>query len=189
MPHVTIGEAAAAAGVTPKMIRHYESLGLVAGADRSEAGYRLYSEREIGIFRFIRQARAVGFSSTQIESLLRLWRDEQRASRSVKQLAARQLAELEERRRELDEMHATLSAMVHKCRGDEDPHCAILEHLAAPKPEASRPRAAAPKNLKQVAPGTKRAAPRQPAQREVRAAVAKPHEALSAWTRGLSGGR
>lgn len=182
MKHLNIGEAAAAAGVTPKMIRHYESLGMIPEVQRTEAGYRLYSPREVAMLRFIRQSRALGFSVKQIDSLLALWRDEHRASREVKDLAQQQLAELEERQREIDEMRATLSHLVSLCKGDDDPHCAILENLSAStsvSPPAERP---AKKNLKQVragssAPGRKHC--HEPANE------APAHVALSAWTRGL----
>ena len=102
MSYMNIGEAAAAAGVTPKMIRHYEALGLIPEVDRTEAGYRLYGDREVQMLRFIRQSRVLGFSMKQIESLLSLWRDDRRESREVKELALQQLAELEDRQRELD---------------------------------------------------------------------------------------
>jgi len=155
MQHLNIGDAAAAAGVTPKMIRHYESLGLIPDVQRTEAGYRLYSAREVAMLRFIRQSRALGFSIAQIESLLALWRDEQRASREVKELARKQLSDLQERRRELDEMCATLQGLVERCRGDEDPHCAILEELAKPSAAvAPIPVAKGARALKQVKAGT-----------------------------------
>ena len=116
MQSMNIGEAAAAAGVTPKMIRHYETLGLVPEPDRTEAGYRLYGEREVAMLRFIRQSRGLGFSTKQIESLLALWRDDGRESREVKQVAAQQLAELEERQREIDQMRSTLQQLVARPR-------------------------------------------------------------------------
>ncbi len=182
MGPMNIGDAAAAAGVTPKMIRHYESLGMIPDVQRTEAGYRLYSEREVGMLRFIRQARALGFSVKQIETLLALWRDDHRASREVKELARQQLAGLEERQREIDEMRSTLSALVAKCRGDDDPHCAILEELAAPaKPAKGAGKPAA--TLKQVRAGSTVSAakpchaPAPPVQ--------SAHAALTAWVRTL----
>jgi MerR family copper efflux transcriptional regulator len=182
MKHLNIGEAAAAAGVTPKMVRHYESLGMIPEVQRTEAGYRLYSPREVAMLRFIRQSRALGFSVKQIESLLALWRDEHRASREVKELAQQQLDELELRQREIDEMRATLSHLVCLCKGDDDPHCAILEELSGAEPAASLPVPTGAKTLKQVRAGTK-----VPARKNCHApaADAPAHAALSDWTRGL----
>lgn len=182
MTHLNIGEAASAAGVTPKMIRHYESLGMIPDVQRTEAGYRLYSPREVAMLRFIRQSRALGFSVKQIDSLLALWRDERRASREVKQLARQQLAELEERQREIDEMRATLSHLVGLCKGDDDPHCAILDGLSASGAPVAAPQRPAKKNLKQV-----RASSRVPDGQNRHAPVpeAAAHAALAAWTRGL----
>lgn len=186
MAHMNIGEAAAAAGVTPKMIRHYESLGMIPDVQRTESGYRLYSPREVAMLRFIRQARTLGFPVKQVESLLALWQDEGRASREVKELAQQQLHELEERQREIDEMRATLSQLVSLCKGDDDPHCAILEQLsaAAPQADAAAQRPAS-KNLKQVRAGTR--APARKACHDV-AAPSSPgpaHAALMAWSRKL----
>jgi Cu(I)-responsive transcriptional regulator len=183
MNSMNIGEAAAAAGVTPKMIRHYEALGMIPDVQRTDAGYRLYSPREVGMLRFIRQSRALGFPVKQIESLLALWRDEHRASREVKELAQQQLDALEERQREIDEMRATLSALVARCAGDDAPHCAILDELstAGPAPEAI-PGRDATRSLKQVRPGSARAA-------RAHCAPAAPepagHSALTMWTRQL----
>jgi Cu(I)-responsive transcriptional regulator len=186
MTHMNIGEAAAAAGVTPKMIRHYESLGMIPDVQRTDSGYRLYSPREVAMLRFIRQARALGFPVKQIESLLSLWRDDHRASREVKELAQQHLGELEERQRQIDEMRSTLSDLVSLCKGDDDPHCAILEQLsatAAPAESASaRP---ASKNLKEVRAGTKAPARKSCHEPKAPAAPGTPHAALTAWTRGL----
>jgi Cu(I)-responsive transcriptional regulator len=153
---MNIGDAAQAAGVTPKMVRHYESLGLIPEAERTEAGYRLYGEREVAMLRFIRQSRGLGFSMKQIDELLALWRDDGRESREVKQVAMKQLAELEERQRELDQMRATLSELVAHCAGDSASHCAILNTLAqpsAPAPAVRKPARA----LKETRPGERRA--------------------------------
>jgi Cu(I)-responsive transcriptional regulator len=126
MQLMNIGQAAAAAGVTPKMIRHYETLGLIPEAERTEAGYRLYGEREIAMLRFVRQSRSLGFSMNQIDSLMSLWRDPARRSSDVKRVAMLQLEELEQRQRELDQMRTTLDSLVAQCRGDHTAHCAIL---------------------------------------------------------------
>jgi len=180
---MNIGEAAAAAGVTPKMVRHYESLGLIPQAERTDAGYRLYGEREISMLRFIRQARGLGFPMQQIEKLMSLWRDPDRQSHAVKQVAQHQLRELEQRQRELDQMRTTLEQMVAKCRGDHSAHCVILDQLAtgvADSPEAAcavRTRHA----LKEVRPGEKR--PARPPVRRREATPAAGHMTLVAWTR------
>jgi Cu(I)-responsive transcriptional regulator len=184
MESMNIGQAAAAAGVTPKMVRHYESLGLIPVAGRTDAGYRLYGEREIGMLRFIRQARSLGFPMQQIDALLSLWRDPSRQSREVKDVALRQLAELEERQRELDRMRSTLEQLAVQCRGDQGAHCAILDELAnAPAPGAVEATRGRP-GLKEV-----RAGERRPAHRTGRAEpapVEAPHAALSAWARAAA---
>jgi Cu(I)-responsive transcriptional regulator len=185
MQSMNIGEAAAAAGVTPKMIRHYETLGLVPEPDRTEAGYRLYGEREVAMLRFIRQSRVLGFSTKQIESLLALWRDDGRESREVKQVAAQQLAELEERQREIDQMRSTLQQLVARCSGDHRSHCAILDSLARPAAPVTTAATAARRGLKEVKAGT-----RQPTARPKRATAARPattaHAGLVAWTRSIA---
>ena len=186
MSHMNIGEAAAAAGVTPKMVRHYESLGLIPDVHRTDSGYRRYSPREVSMLRFIRQARALGFPVKQIESLLALWRDDRRASREVKEVAQQQLKELEERQREIDEMRATLSQLVSLCRGDDDPHCAILDRLSGPPEQPARAlERPASTNLKQVRAGTKAPARKSSLDAQTPAAPGSPHAGLMAWTRGL----
>ena len=182
MTHMNIGEAAAAAGVTPKMIRHYESLGMIPDVQRTDSGYRLYSPREVAMLRFIRQARALGFPVKQIESLLALWRDDRRASREVKELAQEQLRQLEAQQRDIDEMRATLAHLVSLCKGDDDPHCAILERLSDAPPEAAERTPG--RNLKQVRAGTKAPARQDCHAAGGAAAPGLPHEALVAWTRG-----
>jgi MerR family copper efflux transcriptional regulator len=189
MTPMNIGDAAAAAGVTPKMIRHYESLGLIPAAERTDAGYRLYTGREVEMLRFIRQSRALGFSIPQINELLSLWRDEHRESRAVKEVANRQLAELEERQRELDAMRATLAGMVAACAGNEQAGCAILETLssaAAAKAQPECHRTAS--GLKQVKAGS--SAPRsRPPQRAKAAPTPAPaaagHAGLMVWSRSF----
>lgn len=158
---MNIGEAAAAAGVSAKMIRHYESIGLLPAAARSEAGYRRYGEHEVSILRFIRQSRLLGFSMEQIAGLLGLWSNRRRTSREVKALAQAHLDALNEKMRELAQMQSALQALVQSCHGDEDPHCAILDGLAANSPEAPAPGevAAAPRRQRGDAPGRREAHP------------------------------
>lgn len=127
---MNIGEAAAAAGVSAKMIRHYEQIGLLPEAERSESGYRLYGDREVSVLRFVRQSRHLGFSVAQIAELIGLWSDSQRTSREVKAVAQRHLADLEEKRREIEQMMDGLSVLVKACHGNEQPHCAILDKLS-----------------------------------------------------------
>ncbi|MFZ5606705.1 MAG: Cu(I)-responsive transcriptional regulator [Pseudomonadota bacterium] len=126
-----IGQAAALTGVSAKMIRHYEAIGLLTPASRTFAGYRLYGEAELHRLRFIKRARSLGFSIRQIEALLALWDDPHRASAEVKQLALAHVAELEEKIRELQAMQRTLETLARRCHGDERPTCPILEDLAA----------------------------------------------------------
>jgi Cu(I)-responsive transcriptional regulator len=186
MDHLNIGQAATAAGVTPKMIRHYESLGLIPLVQRTDAGYRLYSPREVGMLRFIRQSRALGFSIPQIDSLLALWRDEHRESRAVKELARQQLAELEARQRELDEMRGTLAGLIEKCAGDESACCAILQRLEGAQPmeqPAIEPRKAS--TLKQVKAGSSVPRARQKRSSAAPAGV-EAHSALVAWSRSFA---
>lgn len=137
---MNIGEAAAAAGVSAKMIRHYEQIGLLPEAERSESGYRLYGDREVSVLRFVRQSRHLGFSVAQIAELIGLWSDSRRTSREVKAVAQRHLADLEEKRREIDQMMDGLSVLVNACHGDDQPHCAILEKLSLGSPTQHQPR-------------------------------------------------
>lgn len=187
MNAMNIGEAASAAGVTPKMIRHYESLGLIPQVERTEAGYRLYTAREVEMLRFVRQARALGFSIEQIQSLLALWRDEHRQSRSVKELARRQLADLEQRQRELDAMRSTLAALVEECAGDERACCPILERLSsAPEPMAATPQCKATRSLKQVKPGSSVVQRPRRARASVPREITAAHSGLVAWSRSFA---
>jgi Cu(I)-responsive transcriptional regulator len=178
---MNIGEAAAEAGVSPKMIRHYEQIGLVAPAARTDAGYRQYGERDISILRFIRQSRLLGFSIEQIAELLGLWSDRRRTSREVKALAQAHLDELDARMRELAQMKTALERLVQSCHGDDDPHCAILDELAVHSPEPPVPGTVG------VASAARAAAIAQTRQRKAPAdhgsAAASSHLDLMAWTR------
>lgn len=127
---LNIGQAAAAAGISAKMIRHYEQIGLLGRVPRTEAGYRQYGGDELRTLRFVQQARRLGFSTRQIGELVGLWRDSGRASREVKALAQRHIDELDRRLHEIAAMKAELERLVAHCRGDDRPHCAILEELA-----------------------------------------------------------
>jgi MerR family copper efflux transcriptional regulator len=127
---MNIGQAALATGVSAKMIRHYESVGLFPEARRTESGYRLYGEKELATLRFIRHSRDLGFSLEQIRALLDLWQNRRRPSRQVKTLAQEHLDEIDKKLRELQAMKTTLSHLVHCCAGDDRPDCPIIDSLA-----------------------------------------------------------
>ena len=127
---MNIGDAARATGVSAKMIRHYESVGLFPEAKRTDSGYRLYGEKELATLRFIRHSRDLGFSLEQIRALLDLWQNRRRPSRQVKALAQSHLDEIDQKLRELQAMKATLSHLIHCCAGDDRPDCPIIDSLA-----------------------------------------------------------
>lgn len=127
---MNIGSAAQASGVSAKMIRHYEEIGLIPPASRTDAGYRTYSERDVHLLRFIRQGRVLGFSMKQITELIGLWLDQSRSSSKVKQLAQEHISELDEKINELQAMKATLERLASSCHGDARPECPILDGLA-----------------------------------------------------------
>ena len=129
---MNIGDTARVSGVSDKMIRHYEQIGLIPKARRTDSGYRTYTGNDVHTLRFIRQARSLGFSIKQIEELLNLWRDQRRPSRRVKALALAHVEELDARIRELEAMKHTLQELAVHCHGDERPECPILDRLAAP---------------------------------------------------------
>ncbi len=134
---MNIGAAAKASGVNAKMIRYYERIGLLQPAERRANAYRDYGAREVEGLRFIGRARRLGFSLDEISGLLSLWSDRGRPSRDVRLIAAKHLADLEQRIVEWQEMAATLRELVEACHGDERPECAILEGLTA-KPSQGR---------------------------------------------------
>lgn len=127
---MNIGQAAKACGVSAKMIRHYESVGLFPEAGRTESGYRQYTDKEVSTLRFIRQSRDLGFSIDQIRDLLGLWQNRRRSSRQVKALAQAHIEELDAKLNELQAMKDTLEHLVDCCRGDERPDCPIISTLA-----------------------------------------------------------
>jgi MerR family transcriptional regulator, copper efflux regulator len=129
---MNIGDAARHSGVSAKMIRHYEEIGLIPKAARTFSGYRTYSGKDVHTLRFIRKARNLGFSIRQIEQLLGLWRNQRRSSSKVKALALAHIKELDERIAELEAMKRTLASLAEHCHGDDRPECPILEGLAAP---------------------------------------------------------
>lgn len=135
---MNIGEAARRAGVTPKMIRHYESLGLLPKVHRTDAGYRVYTDSEVHTLQFIKRSRDLGFSIAQIAELLKLWQDRRRPSASVRKLAAQHVEELERKIRELESMRSTLGNLINHCHGNDRPDCPILEDLEGKEPTLGR---------------------------------------------------
>ena len=127
--YYNIGEAAAASGVSAKMIRHYESIGVIPPADRTFANYRIYSQRDVHTLQFVRRARALGFSMKQIQTLLGLWQ-QHRPSKEVKRLALEHVRELEVKISEMEAMKRTLETLAEHCHGDARPECPILDDLA-----------------------------------------------------------
>ncbi len=173
---MNIGEAADAAGVSAKMIRHYEQIGLLPEAVRTESGYRQYSERDVSVLRFSRQSRRLGFSMEQIAGLLGLWSNQGRAAREVKALAQEHLDALEQKMLEIAEMQAALKGLVHACHGGDKPDCAILQQLAIASPEAPEPRAVS------VHP-VRKAKARTGANERSKPVASTSHADLMAWTR------
>jgi MerR family copper efflux transcriptional regulator len=128
---MNIGQAASASGVTAKMIRYYESIGLMRETARSDSGYRIYNDKDLHTLRFIKRARSLGFSLEQIRDLLSLWQNNERASADVKAIALDHVKDLNQRIRELTEMRDTLSTLASCCHGDDRPDCPILQTLEA----------------------------------------------------------
>ena len=124
-----IGEVSAAAGVSQRMIRHYEKIGLVARAARRDSGYRDYDQGDVHTLRFIGRARDLGFPIEEIRQLLALWQDRGRSSADVKALALARAAELRRKARELDQMRLALEHLARSCHGDERPDCPIIQEL------------------------------------------------------------
>jgi len=127
---MNIGEAAQRSGVSAKMVRHYESLGLLPAVARTDAGYRQYTDRDVHTLRFIRRARDLGFSMAEIAQLLKLWQNQRRSSANVKKIASLHLAALDAKMAEMAAMRRTLQHLVHCCSGDDRPDCPILDELA-----------------------------------------------------------
>lgn len=126
---MNIGQAAKESGISAKMIRYYESIGLIGPATRTDSGYRVYSDHDVHTLRFVRRARDLGFSVEQMNELLALWQDRSRASADVKRIALEHIEELERKAEALREMAATLKHLAQHCHGDERPDCPILENL------------------------------------------------------------
>lgn len=127
---ITIGEAAEASGVSPKMIRYYERIGLVPSAPRRGSGYRLYGPEDVQVLRFVGRARELGFPVRTIAGLLALWRDRGRSNAEVRRLAQAQADVLRQKIAELEGMATALDHLVAGCAGDGRPDCPILDDLA-----------------------------------------------------------
>lgn len=127
---VSIGTAAQRSGVSARMVRHYEGLGLLASVPRTGGGYRQYGESDIHTLRFIKRARDLGFTMEDIGELVGLWHNRRRSSARVRQIAQKHLSDLEARITALQSMQQTLAHLVHCCHGDSRPDCPILDDLA-----------------------------------------------------------
>ena len=136
---MNIGQAASRAGVSAKMVRHYESLGLLPKIARTDAGYRQYEDRDVHTLRFIRRGRDLGFSMAKIANLLKLWQNRRRASADVKRIALSQVADLDRRMAEMAAMKKTLENLADCCRGDDRPDCPILDELGSETSSAVKP--------------------------------------------------
>ena len=137
---MNIGQAATASGISAKMIRHYETMGLIEAADRTSSGYRVYTQNDVETLRFIRSSRDLGFQVEQIKELLALWRDRNRASSDVKKVALQHVEDLEAKMKQLQNMADTLRHLAHNCHGDNRPDCPIIHELASHSaPKAVRP--------------------------------------------------
>lgn len=165
---MNIGDVARQSGVSAKMIRYYESIGLIAAADRSEGGYRNYGMKDVHTLRFIRRARDLGFTVEQMGDLLALWKDRSRASAEVKKIALDHVGLLERKVAELQAMADTLRHLAAHCHGDDRPDCPILEDLAsesAPEVTQADPPKFGPAGAR---PAMHRQAPRRPAKQPFR---------------------
>ena len=128
---MNIGRVSIASGVSQRMIRHYEKIGLIAPASRRDSGYRDYAERDLHTLRFIGRARDAGFPIEEIRQLLALWNDRDRSSADVKALALARAGELKRKARDLNEMRRSLEDLASRCHGDDRPDCPILGSLEA----------------------------------------------------------
>ena len=128
---MNIGQAARYSGLSAKMIRYYESIGLLKAAHRTDSGYRVYGDDDLHTLAFIKRSRDLGFSLEEVGKLLTLWQDRQRASADVKALARQHIDELNQKIRELGELRDTLQDLVEHCNGDHRPDCPILKELAS----------------------------------------------------------
>jgi Cu(I)-responsive transcriptional regulator len=127
---MNIGQVAKQGGVSVKMVRHYESIGLLPKATRTAANYRVYGPNDVEYLRFVRRARSLGFSIEDIRELVGLWRNKSRSSAAVKKIAGRHVDALKEKIAEMESMADTLEHLAKNCHGDHRPECPILEDLS-----------------------------------------------------------
>ncbi len=139
---MNIGQAARESGVSAKMVRHYEALGLLPDVARTDSGYRQYGETEVHTLRFIKRARDLGFSMAEIADLVDLWRNRRRSSASVRKIAQQHAQDLGARIEAMQEMQRTLTHLITGCHGDERPECPILDDLAGQAREVPKDRRA-----------------------------------------------
>jgi MerR family copper efflux transcriptional regulator len=139
---MNIGEASERSGVSAKMIRYYEGIGLLPEAARRANGYRDYGDQDLAVLQFVRRTRDLGFSLEEVSALLALWSNKKRPSREVKRLAEAHISDLEKRIREMRAVIKTLRELASHCHGDDRSECPILDDLAAPKIPKERRRAA-----------------------------------------------
>lgn len=139
---MNIGQASERSGVSAKMIRYYESVGLLPQAARRANGYRDYGEQDLAVLQFVRRTRDLGFSLEEVSALLTLWSNKKRPSRDVKRLAEAHISDLEKRIREMRTVIKTLRELASHCHGDDRSACPILDDLASPNPARTRRRAA-----------------------------------------------
>ncbi len=139
--HFNIGEAARRSSVSAKMVRHYEALGLLPAIARTDAGYRLYTDKEVHTLRFIKRSRNLGFSMLEITELLKLWQNQQRSSQDVRNIAIKHVEDLNQRIDEMQLMKRTLVHLIDCCHGNDRPDCPILDELgnAASAPNDKTP--------------------------------------------------
>ena len=148
---MNIGQAAKASGVSAKMIRYYETIGLIAPVHRTDAGYRIYEDPDVHALRFISRARDLGFSVEHMRELIALWRDRDRASADVKAIALAHVEMLEQKAKALHQMSETLKHLAANCHGDGRPDCPIIEDFA--KSEPTQPRSKRRARFEPGAPG------------------------------------
>jgi len=131
---MNIGEAARASGVSTKTIRYYETAGLIATAERTGGGYRVYTQADVHVLRFIKRARNLGFSIERIRRLLDLWQDKGRASRDVKRLALDHIADIAAKIAAMSTVRDAVQELADKCEGNDRPECPILRDLEGSAP-------------------------------------------------------
>ncbi len=144
---MNIGQAATSSGVSAKMLRYYESIGLIPPAGRTDSGYRVYAPADVNTLRFIRRARDFGLSMERIKLLVGLWQDRERPSREVKRIATEHVAELRAKIAELTAMCDALEELAERCHGDQRPDCPILRDLEAGPPGQTADAAGAPRAM------------------------------------------